>query len=414
MATTESRTGFRLPWNAERSATDSTADGPPEGAPDAPEATAADDPAVTPEVTPDMIPIETIAAVVAPAVETPAPIEPAAPPAGRKPNRFMADLTKAMRAAADAARSGTLEQFRADAKAFAEAIHAGSSSEAAELRRHADDDIAGVREWSKAEIARIREETERRIGERKSGLDREIERHAARIERRIEAVGGRVAAYEAQMDQFFERLMAEEDPTRFASLAESMPEPPTFDDGTDDAEPEPEPARAEGTADAEDTDVATGSTADPRIAAMGLTPDFEAAEAEAAEAARSGEPGDATDDGATLDEDALAARLAGLIPADDTVDQSARAEPAATQVVVVGLVSVASIAGFKRQLGRLTGVSAVGVSSGPDGEFVFHVTHRPGFDVHAAIPALSGFAARVTNAGDGVVHVTAQDPESGA
>lgn len=411
MATTESRTGFRLPWNAERGATDAAADAPPEGTPDAPAASAADDPAETPEVTPDVTPVETTPAVAATATETTLPPEPAAPPSGRKPNRFMADLTKAMRTAADAARAGTLELFRADAKAFAEAIHAGSSSEAAELRRRADDDIAGIREWSKAEIARIREETERRIGDRKAGLDREIEHHAARIERRIDAAQGRVAAFEARLDRFFEDLMAEEDPTRFASLAESMPEPPTFDDGTDDVEPEP--ARAEETAAVEETGVATGSTADPRIAALGLTPDFDAAEAEAAEAARSGDPGDATDDDATLDEDALAARLAGLIPADDA-DQSVRTEPASTQVVVVGLVSVASIAGFKRQLGRLTGVSAVGVSSGPDGEFVFHVTHRPGFDVNAAIPALSGFAARVTNAGDGVVHVTAQDPESGA
>ena len=43
----------------------------------------------------------------------------------------------------------------------------------------------------------------------------------------------------------------------------------------------------------------------------------------------------------------------------------------------VGLVSVASIASFKRQLGRVAGVQSVGVSSGPDGEFVFAVAPRP-------------------------------------
>ncbi len=31
------------------------------------------------------------------------------------------------------------------------------------------------------------------------------------------------------MAAFFERLLAEEDPTRFASMAESLPEPPGFD-----------------------------------------------------------------------------------------------------------------------------------------------------------------------------------------
>ena len=51
------------------------------------------------------------------------------------------------------------------------------------------------------------------------------------------------------------------------------------------------------------------------------------------------------------------------------------AEPHTTRVVVTGLVSVASIAGFKRNLSRVAGVQSVGVSSGPDGEFVFAVNH---------------------------------------
>ena len=53
-----------------------------------------------------------------------------------------------------------------------------------------------------------------------------------------------------------------------------------------------------------------------------------------------------------------------------------------TQVVVVGLVSVASIATFKRQLGRLPGVKNVGVSSGPDGEFIFTVGHGSDTSLH--------------------------------
>ncbi|MEJ7695774.1 MAG: hypothetical protein WKF78_03910 [Candidatus Limnocylindrales bacterium] len=65
-----------------------------------------------------------------------------------------------------------------------------------------------------------------------------------------------------------------------------------------------------------------------------------------------------------------------------------------TRVVVVGLVSVASIAGFKRHLARVTGVQSVGVSSGPDGEFVFAVQHGPQVSLREAIPALQGFAAR--------------------
>jgi hypothetical protein len=89
-------------------------------------------------------------------------------------------------------------------------------------------------------------------------------------------------------------------------------------------------------------------------------------------------------------------------------------EPRTTQVVVSGLVSVASIASFKRHLGRLTGVTAVAVASGPDGEFVFNVNHRPDVSFRDAVPTMPGFAARVTSSADGVVQVTARDPEAEA
>ena len=96
-------------------------------------------------------------------------------------------------------------------------------------------------------------------------------------------------------------------------------------------------------------------------------------------------------------------------------DRGSKAEPvdgSATQVIVVGLVSVASIASFKRHLGRLPGVQSVGVSSGPDGEFVFAVHHTADVVLREAIPSLPSFQARVTGTSDGVVHVTAHDPES--
>jgi hypothetical protein len=74
-------------------------------------------------------------------------------------------------------------------------------------------------------------------------------------------------------------------------------------------------------------------------------------------------------------------------------------------------VSVASIASFKRHLGRLAGVAHVGVSSGPDGEFVFAVEHDAATSLRDLIPTIPGFAARVVGSGDGVVQVSAQDPQ---
>jgi hypothetical protein len=145
---------------------------------------------------------------------------------------------------------------------------------------------------------------------------------------------------------------------------------------------------------------------DPRFAALGLSPDYDAAEAEALAAA-----GTSDEEIPEIADDALAARLAGLVPGKG---KGSSADSAATQVVVVGLVSVASIASFKRHLGRVPGVQSVGVSSGPDGEFIFAVSHAADIAVRDAIPSLPSFQARVTGSSDGVVHVTAHDPEADA
>ncbi|HEY0443344.1 MAG TPA: hypothetical protein VGC90_03890, partial [Candidatus Limnocylindrales bacterium] len=387
-------------------------------------------------------------------------------PAARVPSKFMADLTKAMQAAAESAREEALARLQTDAKTAVEEIQAKSATDAADLRRQADDDVAGIREWSKAEIARIREETDQKIAARKSQLEYEIEEHGASVERRIERVQGRITAYEEQMARFFEGLLNETDPSRFASLAENLPEPPPLDDHdapyapaapaaaahlaqvpdeapsttettAQPAEPSfggsdaamaaieqsalaadthdghngshPSPDGLIGDTQVEVVASANGSSAngeaDPRLAALAMSPDFAAAEAEAAVAAGSS---DTSDEIPTIGDDALAARLAGLVPptSDDAAGSST--EPQSTQVVVVGLVSVASIASFKRHLGRLAGVQSVGVSSGPDGEFVFAVHHGADIVLRDAIPALPGFHARVTGGDNSTIQVTAR------
>jgi hypothetical protein len=524
MATTDAKPGFRLPWSAERSEPDA----PAETAGDVPVSealahdqeietphmidashTATDQPTTDDEgstVSPTVDEGSTVSDTAAEApqlADTADDLVPARDPVadnGRKPNKFMADLTRAMQGAAETAKADTLARFSADAKAHIETIHATTSVEATELRKQADDDVASVREWSKAEIARIREETDERITHRKARLEREIEAHAADIEGRIERVQRRVDAFEAEMAAFFERLLAEDDATRFAAMAESLPEPPpfdseTFDDGpvaetthvemTDQpaeravvVEPWPEaPAEAVAetvdapetevtgeTTDAFDTEsvgyslgerigesfngtVATGEpttdtaeteaeasepqaettetqvegaetvaeteatepeAVDPRLDAWGLAPNFEAAEAEAA--AFTPEENPADEEIPVIADDALAARIAGLVPDADTT----ATESNTTRVIVTGLVSVASIAGFKRQLSRVAGVQSVGVSSGPDGEFLFAVAHDAEIVLRDAVTTLPGFGARVTAEAPGELTVTARDPESEA
>ena len=499
MATTDAKPGFRLPWSADRSESEA----PDETAGDAPigEALTTDQEIETPDMidaapaAPDhMAAVDDQSAVSETTAEGNQPIDStsdaatspdATAPGGKsaKPNKFMADLTKAMQGAAETAKADTLARFTADAKGHIEEIHASTAVEAGELRKQADDDVASIREWSKAEIARIREETDERITHRKARLEREIDAHAAEIEGRIERVQRRVDAFEAEMAAFFERLLAEEDATRFAAMAQSLPEPPPFDTETaedrhtaeaavaeasvaqsDDlpaeravvVEPWPEtPAEAAtetvdapeaGTTDeteapteavaepeveveveasattddqpateeaVETEAVATegepeaeGSEAsDPRLDALGFSPDFAAAEAEAAEFTPEEGPAEEI---TVIADDALAARLAGLVPDAD----APASESHTTRVVVTGLVSVASIAGFKRQLSRVSGVHSVGVSSGPDGEFLFSVAHDSSIVLKDAVTTLPGFGARVTAEAEGELTVTAKDPEA--
>ena len=512
MAQTDARPGFRLPWSSERSTseTDSEqAEGQPtsEDAPtDWPADVQAD--AADAQVTAS----EEMANVTETLHVVPDSEATQHPSAGRKPSKFLADLTKAMQTAAEEARALSVSQFQAETKAYIEQIHERSATEAAGLRRGADDDVAAVREWSKQEIARIREETEARISARKGQLEGEIEDHTMLIGREVERVQAQVTAFEEEMAAFFERLLAEDDPSRFATMAERLPEPPSFeemsarsdyvmptvaveieeDPATTDAETDSETASAETeavedveTVDSTDTvesTAADGSTdeadatevqvdaqmaggegfeldreaafaaiqaaaeaaasaevatdaanraeavadmaieivgshdeGDPandgRLAALGLSPDYDAAEAEAAASADASGATSESDEIPEIGDDALAARLAGLLPGKGA-DRAKSSDSKTTQVVVVGLVSVASIASFKRHLGRLPGVASVGVSSGPDGEFLFAVSHAPEVVLRDSIPGLPSFQARVTGSGEGTVNVTAHDPES--
>jgi hypothetical protein len=472
MATTDSKPGFRLPWSTDhRAATDEQAtETETETEVAADETAVARDaidratPAHDHELDEPEAHVTPIATSQDPAVgreptATATPVERAG--ASHRPAKFLADLTKAMQVAAQAERAETLSQYQAESKAFIEQIRAGSSGRAADLRKRADEDIAAIREWSKAEMARIREETDSQISVRKTDLEAQLKRHEAHIEHEVELVQGRIDAYEDEMAAFFEQLKGIDDPTVFAAMAANLPEPPPFEIDLEatpptavrpatvrpaepTAAPPPESGRTVAhdapearvvdapitkAATAEDASTAehiradaiepqlTDEGSDPRIAALGLTPDFAAAEAEAAvDAATLSGDGSEDDEGIPIvSDEALEVRLAGLIPpADASAAPTNAGATATTQVAVVGLVSVASIASFKRHLARVPGVQSVGVSSGPDGEFLFSVVHHDDVSLREIVPTLPGFQARVSSAGEGIVNVSAHDPESDA
>jgi hypothetical protein len=284
------------------------------------------------------------------------------------PSRFMADLTQAMRSTAETARQATIEQCQADAKAYVEKLHAKTDDEAASLRKAAEADVSAIRDWSKAEMERIRVETEQRISRRRELLEQELQEYNSAIELEIERVQGRVTNFEGEVANFFEQLLQEADPTVFASMAAQMPDPPSFDESAGSIAPDLKERREQI--------MRAGASA---AAAAAEEPETETAED--------------------------TAKAAAAAPA-------AAAAAESTQVVVVGLVSVASIATFKRQLGRLPGVKNVGVSSGPDGEFIFTVGHGSDTSLSSLVPTLPNFQARVVSEREGVLNVSAHDPEA--
>jgi hypothetical protein len=410
MASTETRPSFRLPWTAGT------------GESGEPAARRADEQNAGPDTLQDEEPPTPETNGVEAELPAAADSEGSSAAPARRATKFMADLSRAMQAAAEHARNETMTRFELEAKAFIDEIHSSTTAEVAELRRRADDDIAAIREWSKAEIAHIREETEARVAARKTGLDAEMEAHGATVDARAARVTTVVAAFEAEMGEFFERLNAEEDPTRIATMAETMPDPPSLSDVIASVTPtpvilpervRPEPAPAA---------VPVGEPTRRKAPLAEAEIDFAAAEAEAASFDGDLKAlGDEDDDqlrartapAATSDPPAAAVAEPEPAPTDATAPAPATATTTTTRVIVAGLVSVASIANFKRSLARIGAVRSIGVASGPDGDFVFTVSHDAGLALSTPIVSMAGFESQVTGESDGEIKVLAHDRDAG-
>ena len=156
--------------------------------------------------------------------------------------------------------------------------------------------------------------------------------------------------------------------------AAEIPSPRTAPTTETDASPATDEASATTAADetAPTTDEAPTDPSDPRLAALAYSEDLAAAESQAAVDAASSvtdEP-EAAPEGEAIPEseaDIVAARLNGLVP--EHVGAMQHAAPpddmVSTQVIVTGLVSVASIASFKRHLSRLSRGQLGGRQLGP-------------------------------------------------
>jgi len=323
-------------------------------------------------------------------VETPAPVTTKTKAeVDQRPTRsnpLVAGLIKAMREAAIASRAETTSRLQAEATARVEAIRTDATEDSGSLRKRVDEDIAGIRDWSKGEMARIRQQTEERIEARRADAIAENDRHTARVEHLVEDVQKRVDAFESDMDGFFKRLLAENDPAALAALAEQAPEPPDLTDETE----------ADAEADAEAT---TSEWQGVAWTNPGLEADA-AAEAEA----------EATEGLDLSSDEQWPASVLAAARRNDTADEDAPTGAGNSRLFVNGLTSVAGISAFKGAVGQLPGINSVSVSSGEPGVFIFAVAHSPDIDLQAAIAGLTQFSTRVTEASGDSLTVSAHEP----
>ena len=371
MTANQRRPGFRLPWSSEEEAeaaraTDATPEAgepvaeaaaaptSPEAAPPSADATSSEAPAATPEPT------------------TPAEAEP--------PQEFLRELVAAMRRVADETKQSGLADARARAEERVKQLEAEGERRRQELSARAETDIAAVGEWAKAEAERIKAEAERRVSARRTQLDEQLAADQARGQADAKAVRDRVGDYERELEAYHAQLAEITDPAAFAAAAKRMPRPPALD-----AAPAATPA--------------PGRT--PASAAAPAPADAQPVTADASPASTNGQAA-TTAEVHPAEEEVLAARLAELdasLPADAAAEATAAPTATATsdttEVVVSGLGSFGAITSFRQALADVDGVQGVALSLGGSGEFVFRATHRPGFDVGAAIASLEGDAAKV-------------------
>jgi hypothetical protein len=407
MSVDRRRAGFRLPWTAEGEETDgeqAAAEAEVDEMPptDSPVVPAADGPATTE-------PVSEVTAVEA--------------PEGGESTDFLRDLVGAMRGVAETSRDASLAELRTAIDARLEALGIQAGEKESDLRRRAELDLETVADWERTEIERVRSESEQKRGARRAELEQQLNEHRTASERDAEETRSRLADHERDLAAFFAQLGEITDPAAFVAAAKRMPRAPDL-------------TSASGTV--------TPAADDPRLAAMAMSPETDAATEEPSpetsesveangDAAPETPPADATpttespaadpaaEGASTSENDAenpdtrLAQRLAQLdqrlsgatqpVSAAAPATANGNGGEASTAIVVKGLGSFGAITSFKQALERVEGVRGVTLSLGPTGEFVYRASHAEEFDLVAAIQSIEGPTATIEDT-DGTLVVT--------
>jgi hypothetical protein len=327
-------------------------------------------------------------------------VDPSAPDV-EPSDQFLSSLTAAMRRVADDARETSLADARAAIAAKIAGMRAAATARADELRTRAEQDVAGIGEWSRAEIVRIESETQRKVEQRRSQLAEQLDEHDRRSSSEIAALEAQVEQYEGELALFFAQLGEITDPDTFISAARRMPRLPQADGGAEGEDSEEAGGHEErllglGIDRNGDTDVAEGEARPTN----GTGPEGEA-EAESPAAAAPAEPAADAPVAPPEAEPAAAATATEPVSAigDATLDTT-------TTIAAVGLGSFGAVTTFKTALEKADGVTAVRLSLGSGGEFMYNVTHRPDVDL-AEVAGSAQPGASVERGTDGVVHLNA-------
>jgi hypothetical protein len=276
-------------------------------------------------------------------------------------------------------------------------MRASATARSDELRTRAEQDVAGIGEWSRAEIVRIEAETQRKVEQRRAQLAEQLDEHDRRSATEIAALEAQVEQYEGELALFFAQLGEITDPDTFISAARRMPRLPSADVGSTtgaEAAQSMEEMAAEHSERLRDLGIdrngETGPAEGESAPTNGTQPEVEAA-------APADDPAPVAPAAAPDDPAPVAEAPSAL--GDATLDTT-------TTIAAVGLGSFGAVTTFKTALEKADGVTAVRLSLGSGGEFMYSVTHRPDVDVvEVATAAQPG--ATIQRGEGGVVHLSA-------
>jgi hypothetical protein len=142
---------------------------------------------------------------------------------------FLAELVRTVQTTAGLERVRIAEETESRRQEHIDRIRARQAAEAEQMRELADHDKKEIDAWADGERNRIQAEHERRTTERQKDLETNLAEHTAKVDRQVEAIEAAIAAYRADVDEFFSGIDRETDLVLIARQATRRPAFPVLD-----------------------------------------------------------------------------------------------------------------------------------------------------------------------------------------